>query len=411
MASKLLLDMMEASMRRQYGRIGVGAALAVLATIWACSEKSPTGPTPPAACVFTLSAASLTFGSGGGSASINVATAAGCQWTATSDRGWMTIGNGASGAGPGTVAVAVTANANTNVRTGVLTIAGQAVNVTQDGAVVVPCTISLTPASANFSKDAANGSFAVTAPSTCTWTAASDAGWVTVAGGASGQGNGTVNYSVARNTVLDVRIGAIHVADASFAITQAGDLGGCEYRVAPVEISACMAVPYELSTTVTTQAACAWTATPDAPWISLVGGSSRTGSGEVRFRVSDNYDPPRLGVLKLRWDTPTAGQNVRVSQAGCRYAVTVTTIAVPAAGGSRTFDVYQQSDPIECGGPLQSGCVWSAEPGAAWISITTPMPRAGDDRVTFTVAPNHGVQRSATIAVRDETVLVVQSGS
>jgi hypothetical protein len=146
-----------------------------------------------------------------------------------------------------------------------------------------------------------------------------------------------------------------------------------------------------------------------ATWISVSGGTSRTGSGEVRFRVSENFDAPRAGVLQLRWDTPTAGQNVHVSQAGCRYAVSQTTVSIPSAGGTASFEVYQQSDPLECGGPLQNGCRWTAEAGASWIAITTSMPRTGDDRVTFVVSPNPGPARSATIAVRDKVVTVTQA--
>ena len=342
---------------------------------------------------------------------MSVTTAVGCAWTAASDRGWLTVASGASGSGPGTVSVSIAANTAPEARTGTLTIAGQAVAVRQDAAAVEPCTIGLSPASVSLSKDAASGSFAVSAGGSCQWTAASTVPWATVTAGASGRGAGTVSYAVERNTAQTVRSGTIRVADAAFAISQAGDTGLCEFRVAPVEIAACMSVPHELITTVTTDAACAWTATPDAPWISLAGGSSRVGSGEVRFTVSDNYDAPRAGVLKLRWDTPTAGQNVRVSQAGCRYAVSVGTMPVPAAGGSFSFDVYQQSDPTECGGPLQDRCVWTASTGASWIALSTSRPQAGDGRVSFRVSPNAGPARSATIAVRDKTVTVVQAGT
>lgn len=41
----------------------------------------------------------------------------------------------------------------------------------------------------------------------------------------------------------------------------------------------------------------------------------------------------------------------------------------------------QSNDPISCGGPLQDACVWSAVSSAPWITITTPMPRAGDNPV------------------------------
>jgi hypothetical protein len=199
-----------------------------------------------------------------------------------------------------------------------------------------------------------------------------------------------------------------------FSISQQGDTPApaCDFHVAPVTINACMSVPYELSTTVTTQASCPWTAASDTPWISISGGASRSGPGELRFRIGDNYDASRLGVVKLRWDTPTAGQNVQVSQAGCRYAVSTTAVSAPAAGGGFTFDVFQESDPLECGGPLQNGCLWSAQSDAGWVTITSSMPRAGDDRVSFTVAPNGtGAARTARITVRDKSVLISQGGT
>jgi hypothetical protein len=208
---------------------------------------------------------------------------------------------------------------------------------------------------------------------------------------------------------VDSRTATIKAGDAVHTVTQAGDSGACTYQVAPVEITACMSVPRDLAATVTTQSACAWTVTSDDAWIAPSGGASRVGPGEASFRVGDNYDAPRIGVLKLRWDTPTAGQNVRISQAGCRYAVSTTGMNVPAGGGTFTFDVYQQSDPLECGGPLQNGCVWTAAADAAWVTVTTPMPRAGDDRVSFTVSSNAGALRSARITVRDKTVTIVQA--
>jgi Viral BACON domain/Putative binding domain, N-terminal len=281
------------------------------------------------------------------------------------------------------------------------------VAVSQEG--IEACTVTMSPDSASFSKDAATGTVSVTAPASCEWTAASGAGWLTITAPGSGRGSAVLTYNVARNTTVNARTATITAADATHTVSQSGDLGACAYQVAPVEIAACMSVPYDLTTTVTTQPACGWTVAPDAAWITPSGVSSRVGSGEVRFRVGDNYDVPRLGVLKLRWDTPTAGQNVRVSQAGCRYAVSTTGLSVPADGGMFSFDVYQQSDPLECGGPLQNGCVWTASSDATWITITSPMPHAGDDRVSFQVSSNPGALRSAQIAVRDKTVVIVQA--
>lgn len=389
-------------------RIGLLAAV-VLVTVWACETKSPVEPTrPPATCTFTLSSTSLSLGPAEGKASLTVSAEASCAWTAASDRGWMTIAAGASGTGPGVVTVMLTANPGPDPRTATLTIAGQAVAVRQDG--VVACTTTVSPESAAFSKDLANGTFTVTAPQSCAWSASSNVEWIVITSAAGGSGPGVVAYSVARNSGAAARVGHINVGDARVTIAQQGDSGLCEFHVTPVLINACMAEPYELVVNVTTQAGCSWVATSDTAWIAMNGAASASGPGDIRFRIGDNYAAPRLGVLKVRWDTPTAGQNVQVSQAGCRYAVSTTGVNAPAGGGSFTVDVYQQSDPLECGGPLQDRCVWSATVSAAWITVTTAMPQSGDGRFSFTVAPNTAGPRSAEITVRDKSVVVVQAG-
>ena len=180
------------------------------------------------------------------------------------------------------------------------------------------------------------------------------------------------------------------------------------YSVAPVEFNPCMG-SVELASEVLAQAGCPWTAAPDASWITVTAGSSGSGSATVRFRVGDNWDAPRTGIVQIRWPTPTAGQNLRIFQAGCYYAVTRDAFSFAAAGGSGTFDVVQQSEPYTCGGPTQNGCVWSATSDSSWITITSSMPRFGDDRVGFAVAPNAtGASRSGNVTVRGKVVRITQ---
>ena len=359
-------------------------------------------------CTYTVSPVALVFGSGGGSDSVTVTTGANCSWTATDDTDWITIASGASGTGNGTVQVSVAPNSS-DTRTGTLTVAGQAISVRQDA--LAPCSVDISPASASYSKDGGTGNFAVTAPAQCQWTAASSASWVTITSGSQGTGNGTVAYSVAANGAALPRSATISVANRTFTISQAGDTGSCDYLVQPVDVSACMTSP-ERSVTVTTQAGCTWTATASDSWITLPGGQSGVGSGVITFRLSDNYTDPRQGLVMVRWPTPTAGQNVRISQAGCHYAVSTSAIDVPVAGGPGKFDVIQASDPNSCGGPLQDACPWTATSDVPWITITTSMPQRGDNPVSFTVAPNGtGAARTGRITVRDKVVVVTQAGS
>jgi hypothetical protein len=233
---------------------------------------------------------------------------------------------------------------------------------------------------------------------------------LTITAGSTGTGNGTVSYSVARNGDPAPRTGGIVVVDRTFLLTQAGETPvACEYNLTPLEFTPCMSAPFDLTATITTQAGCTWTAEPDASWITIVGGQAGSGPGVISFRVSDNWAPPRQSVVKVRWPTVSAGQNLRVSQAGCLYAVSTDAISIAAAGGAGTFNVIQAADPITCGGATQDACRWEARSDVPWITITTSMPSKGDNPVNFTVAANtSGAARTGTIAVADKVVRVTQ---
>ena len=62
------------------------------------------------------------------------------------------------------------------------------------------CSFSINPTSASFAAAGGSGSVTVTTTAGCNWTAVSNNSFITITSGASGSGNGTVNYSVAANT-------------------------------------------------------------------------------------------------------------------------------------------------------------------------------------------------------------------
>jgi hypothetical protein len=370
-----------------------------------CGNGTPDEPTP--VCSIAIAPASLGFMSEGGAGNVTVTTAAGCAWTAAVNGSWITLTAGASGNGPGTVAYSVAANSATESRTAVVTIGGQAHAVTQQGRPLAVCAYEVAPDSSTWSNDGGSRTFAVAAADGCSWTALSNAPWVVVDSG-QGSGNGTVSYTVARNTQISDRSTTIVVGGRTFTIRQAGDVSTCQYSVTPVDFSPCMPGGTVVAL-VTTQDSCPWSAAPDASWLNV--GSSGVGSGAISIAFPDNYDAPRRAQVLVRWPTATAGQNIRVAQAGCTYAVTRAAFSFGASASSGTFDVLQQSDPIACGGATQDRCVWTAVSDVPWITITTGMPRSGDNPVSFTVAANDAVAgRVGTIRVRDKTVLVTQAG-
>jgi hypothetical protein len=373
-----------------------------------CGHGSPTEPTP--ACSYTLSPASQAFGSDGGTGSIAVTAAAACTWNATASAAWITITGGGSGTGPGTVAYSVASNPAPEPRSGTLTIGGEAHAIAQQGRPATVCSYDLSPAGAEYGKDASTGTLAVSATADCKWSAASNAPWLVVTSGSQGSGSGSVAYAVARNSDPADRSATITVADKTFAVRQSGDISVCQYSVAPVDFSPCMPGG-TVTANLTTQAGCSWTIEPNASWLGIPSGPAGAGSAIIAITFAENYDAPRNGIVMVRWPTPTAGQNIRVAQAGCLYAVSRNAISVPASASSGTFDVIQQSEPNSCGGATQDRCVWTAASDVSWITITSSMPRAGDDPVNFSVAANGGAaSRVGRITVRDKEVVITQAG-
>jgi Zn-dependent metalloprotease len=90
------------------------------------------------------------------------------------------------------------------------------------------CTYSISPTSASYAAGGGSGSVSVTAGTGCSWTAVSNASFITITGGASGTGNGTVTYSVASNAGTTSRTGTMTIAGKTFTVTQAGTTGGTE---------------------------------------------------------------------------------------------------------------------------------------------------------------------------------------
>jgi hypothetical protein len=390
----------------------VSSAILVL-PLAGCGGDEPTEPSP-IPCSYTLSPANRTIGSEGGTGAVTVTTRAECEWTTASGAPWVSISGGSAGKGSGSVSYTVAPNPEVSPRTGTISIAGLTFSIVEEGR--APCTFDVTPQQQSFVASGGSGTVTVTASAACSWTATTTTGWITIASGSTGQGNGSVSYTVAPHSATEPRTGSLTVASVDVTITQAAAEPqpppvDCQYSVAPVEVTPCMSVPYELTFSVATQQGCTWSATADSPWINVTGGKSGNTSGVVSFRVTDNWDPPRQGIVMVRWPTPTLGQNVRVLQAGCHYAVSKDVLDVGPAASAQSFDVIQQSEPYTCGGALQNACVWTEQSDVSWITITTPMPHQGDDRVFFTVAPNMaGTARTGTITVRDKVVRVNQGG-
>jgi hypothetical protein len=255
-----------------------------------------------ATCSYAVSPTSDSAPAAGGAKSATVTAGSGCAWTATSNASWITVTSG-SGTGNGTVSYTVAANSTTASRTGTLTVAGQTITVTQAG---TSCSYTVSPTSNSAPAAGETASVTVTTTAGCTWTAASNATWITVTAGSSGNGNGTVSYNLAANGSTTSRSGTLTVAGQTVTVSQAGT--ACSYTVSPTTDSA-PAGGEAASVTVTAPAGCGWTAISNVPWIGVTSTPNGSGNGTVNYTVD-----PHTGTSARTGTLSVAGQTVTVTQ-------------------------------------------------------------------------------------------------
>jgi len=338
--------------------------------------------TQDSGCTYAINPTSQSFTPSGGAGSANVTTAAGCAWTAVSNASWITINSGASGSGNGVVAYSVAANTGA-ARTGTMIIAGQTFNVAQG----TNCAYTINPASRNIAKAGGTGTVNVKTAAGCNWTAVSNVTWITITAGASGSGNGPVNYSVATNSGPE-RTGTLTIAGLTFTITQAS---GCAFTISPTSQSFTPSGGAG-GVNVTTAAGCAWTAVSNASWITINSGASGSGDGVVAYSVAANTGAARTGKLTI------AGQTFTITQgANCVFTINPASRTIAKTGGAGAVSVK-----------APAGCNWTAVSNVMWITITAGASGSGNGSVSYSVAANSGLERTGTLTIAGQTFTITQ---
>ncbi len=320
---------------------------------------------------------------------------ANAAWTVMSGAAWLTVTSATSGTGNATIGYAVTANTSVNQRAAALTIGGATFNVTQAG--VTP-TFSLTQYSVNMASAGGTGTVSVIAnPQDATWTARSNAAWVTVTSGASGTGNGSVGYSVAANTSSNSRSGSLTIAGQTFSITQSGS--SASFSLNPPSATPASSGGTATVSVTATPGDAAWTATSNSSWMSILSGAAGTGNGTVGYTVVANTSSSsRSGSLTI------AGITFNVTQSGLNPTITLnpTSTNIAAAGGTGTVSVTAN--------PADS--TWNASSNTAWITITSGASGTGSGSVGYSVSATNSVNaRLGTITIGGQVFSITQAGA
>jgi pimeloyl-ACP methyl ester carboxylesterase len=141
-------------------------------------------------CSYALTPLNQFVDVNGGTVSIQVTTTTGCAWTADSGNStWLSLSN-ATGSGSGVITATAAANTSGATQTGIITVGGQDVAITQPG---TSCTYALSPTQVSAPSTGVSGS--ITVNTSCPIVTSSSASWLTAVPLASG-----VNYAVSANT-------------------------------------------------------------------------------------------------------------------------------------------------------------------------------------------------------------------
>jgi V8-like Glu-specific endopeptidase len=259
-----------------------------------------------------------------------------------------------------------------------------------------PCTYSISPSSGAFSYTGGSDDVSVTTQSGCQWTAQSNKSWIHITSGSSGNGNGTVYYSVDANSSTSSRSGTMTIAGKTFTVNQ--EEAPCTYSISPGGRNFSYTGGSD-DVSVTTQSGCQWTAQSNKSWIGITSGSSGTGNGKVYYSVDANSSTSsRSGTMTIAGKTFTVNQE---EAPACTYSISLSSHSFSASGGSYAFDVTTS----------RSDCAWTAQKDASWITITSGGSGPGSKTLHYQVAANTGSQRTGHITIESSTHTVTQDGN
>lgn len=256
------------------------------------------------------------------------------------------------------------------------------------------CTYSISPTNQSFGAAGGTGNVNVTTAAGCSWTAVSNAAWITITSGSSGSGDGAVNYSVATNSG-SARTGTMTIAGQTFTVNQSGagnlSISGRVTYGRGVLSGVTMTLSGTADKTTTTNI------NGDYIFNSLANGAYTVTPTKAGYSFT-----PASRTVTLSGASAT-GQNFSATLGGggaCTYSISPASQSFGAAGGTGSVGVT-----------AGAGCNWTAASNDAWITITGGASGTGNGTVNYSVAPNTGSARTGTMTIAGQTFTVSQSAA
>jgi hypothetical protein len=250
------------------------------------------------------------------------------------------------------------------------------------------CSYTISPDSQTFRGAGGTGVITVTTNPGCTWTAQSLANWITITSGTSGNGSGTVEFSVSA-TPFSERTGRISVAGNLFTVIQTAE---CSYSLSSGSLTVSNSGGSGSFSVTSSSPNCVGTVRSNDSWITITSDSLIIGEGTVSFTVQPNTGAARTGTITV------GDRTFIITQAtGCTYSISAANASLSASAANLTVNVI-----------TGTGCTWTALSSAAWITVTSPTNSSGAGTVTLAVAANTGPTRIGTVTIAGQIFTVTQ---
>lgn len=175
----------------------------------------------------------------------------------------------------------------------------------------------------------------------------------------------------------------------------------CSYAVSGAPTAPVDADGRDFTVNVSAAAGCAWSASSSAPFITINGAASGSGSGAVRFNVQSNGGAARQGSITIATTTLTIQQSAAGPQT-CEFSVSPTSATLPIDGGDRTIAITARSG---------VDCPWTSASHSPFITIKSGASGTGSGSTEFTIAANPGEARVGTATVAGREVAILQDGA
>ena len=358
----------------------------------------------------SVSPTSLSIASGGGSGTVTVSGRSDCSWSVSDNRSWLTS-NRTTVSGGQSVTITAVANTGSSSRTGMVTIGGRSVSVTQPGQ---PCsTPSVSPTSVSIVSGGGSGTVTVSGRTDCNWSVSDNETWIT-ATPSTVTGGGTVTVTVSANAGSSARTGTVTIGGLSVSVSQSGQVCPTSPSgVSPTSVSF-VAAGGDAGVTVSGRSDCSWSVSANRSWLTVTS-SPVSGGGSVTITAAANS--PTTATANIGSSTRTGtvtigGLSVNVVQTGAVQPCPTGPDGLGWIGdhfesNTRGFTLVRTTV------AGRSDCTWPVSSTVDWIKIyyAKSGTLSGGGYLGFSVARNTGVVREGAITIGTRTLRISQEGA